>query len=339
MEHHARLTRSLIERIEADRRGWPKRSQFLRWYRDDKGFQGSVEHSWADLKLGRFVPRQIAEGFVQYLREKRGYEEAGVEGGHASPEGVWRDLRSVVHYATERFFDDDSMYLKNPYRDPFAVAEMLASSVGRKSTHPDDESDLDAGQRIMGITLDALTRWVAAMWRAEFRTVMFSMADGCRVATSIILPMREESFDRLYSGDLGCWEIAPSDLEQPSRFLFIMALGEDPLPNVSTKGRTAAQAHCMFYQASYFTRRSKRPVFLAIATNEQYAIRLKRHGYLETGNALRHTDKPIVVLRHPAEVAAPTQRDWLSYRLMLLMIRMYQTANARRWKLEDRLKN
>ena len=71
-----RLNEHYLGLLNARERGWPKRDQFKRYYRDIKRSKGSIERLWKPLTLGEAIPRLMAEVFTDYLRERMGYEDA-----------------------------------------------------------------------------------------------------------------------------------------------------------------------------------------------------------------------------------------------------------------------
>src|SRR5436309_1070549 len=85
--------------------GWPSRdSEFGPWFR--KRFQLRFEVYWMALKKGEPVPLVLAEGIVEYAREKLGWNgrtaESVIKELHKSGkpigdrEGVWRSWRVIA---------------------------------------------------------------------------------------------------------------------------------------------------------------------------------------------------------------------------------------------------
>ena len=121
-----RLTPAFVARVRADRLGWPKRSRFTVYYREEKNLRGSVEKLYGRLTRGEAVPSTIARAFVDYMRERRGWADATAESACEpalpSEEGERVDVlaspHAMLNSVAEQFEDCEEMYLHHPYRNP-----------------------------------------------------------------------------------------------------------------------------------------------------------------------------------------------------------------------------
>jgi hypothetical protein len=351
-----RLTEAFITRVNAYRFGWPKRDDFVHWYREQQGYRGSVERNWIRLERGEGVPPDIARGFVEYLSQVRDWPDATlatacravVPAESRDEDGVWRGWRSVLGALTGRFRDRREMYPAGE-EDCLAAARMVVICAGYKTAQPGEPLDEDAclarGERLMKLTVDDYARWLTALWRKERRVVTFAIVarksggkERCeRVGVAVILPLSSEAARRFSAGEINGWDLGPDDLEVPAKYVFINAVGQrDLLQGYSVRERTRAEAHSALYQIAYLTNgiRPMRPTLLTIVTNPQYEQRLRRMGYRKLGVNIHGTDIPIVALRHPGEIRQPTGRDWYAYRFMMTMVEIYQKVNRGQWRRE-----
>lgn len=353
-----RLNEDLIARIRAYRHGWPKRDDFVHWYREIRQHQGSLERNWKRLEGGEGVPLKIAQGFVDYLREVRGWGDLRFEtacrpvvpGESRDEDGVWRNWRSIFHALTGRFRDCPEMYAASE-EDCLAASRIVVQCIGYKYARPgeslDEVSCLERGVGIFRRSVEDYASWLAAMWRKERRAVMFAVVPRRRggrevrqrVGVSVVLPLVERAFRQFTSGEISDEELGPEDLETPSRYAFLHAIGQmNRLSGFTVRERTRAEAHAVLYQLACLTYgiRPFRPVVVSVLTNPQYERRLRRMGYRENGARVPGTNVPVVLLRPPREVEEPTMRERYSYRVFTTALSFYQDVNRGLWRRERR---
>jgi hypothetical protein len=357
---YVRLTPDLIGRLNEHRRGWPKRDQWCAFCRQEKGYEGPFERQYPALKRRDPVTPIVARGLIDYLRERRGWNDITL-GQHSEPadslvpdrgEGVWDTWQTVVAAVADRFEDCDEMYFHNPYRDSVVAAHMVARTVGLLNAMPGEslgDSDCEArGERHMGRSVETYARWLLAMSRREIRSVMFVVApvragppkQYVPIGATVVLPLKEDVFRRFCAGVIADGELTPDDMQQPSRHILVDAIAEPPASvGISLEEVTAAQAHCVLYQVAYFTRglRPRRPCVVTFGGAPKYIERMRRQGYRDMGTCMPGSDKPIMLLAHPADGGKRALRSFASYNLLKLSLGLYQLANKRQWRKEDGL--
>lgn len=260
-------------------------------------------------------------------------------------EGAWNTWQNVLSAVSSRFDASDAMYFHDPFQDALAAARIVMGYTGYSTAEPgeplNEESCIARAPRHMNETLDGYALWLAAMWRHQFRSVMFAVSgkQSERVSVSVILPVTETAASQLSSGEIGVTGLMPADIPPQSKYLFLCAIAAPiHLQGLRVKEITEAQVHCALYQCAYFTRGLKpyRPVFLTIAGNPQYRKRLRRLGFRDVGTCLHGTDKPLVILRHPKESGRKSFKDWSAYKMLSTALDLYKIGNYRRWRDEDR---
>ena len=230
-----------------------------------------------------------------------------------------------------------------------AAAQMILRCLGHSTAAKGEPTDVETcirrGEREMHREVEEFGRWIAGLWRAEPRSVIFAVAEiggvPTRVGVSIVIPLTDAMFAGITTGEIGDPDLKFSDVPTSSRHLYMHSVADIPeLPGLSTKAKTRAQLHTVMYQSAYFTRALKllRPVVVSLFANPLTELRLRQHGYVDTGFCLKGTDKHVAVLRHPKDGGPRSMKPHILYRTVMLVLWIYRAANYKRWKREDPLR-
>lgn len=346
---HYRIRATFLEWMASRDIAWPQPTTFRHFFRS-RGYEGQVERQWRRLRAGDAVPASIAAAFVDYLRVVRdlpmvALDEAFEPCAPVPEKGAWESPAVLRKLISGPFRDDDSMYMQNPYDDFITAARMVVHTVGHKMAEPgeplDEAACLHRGSLKMGRTIEEYAGWLRDITRNRlYRAAMFYLVNRRRVGVTVLLPLKERSFERLCSGRLREDHLEPDDLESPSRFLFMAAMSDGQgCRGVSPLARTMAQSNVFLYQMTYLTRgiRPFRPVIASFAANAHYEALFRAQGLVPNGHHLMGTDFPILVLRHPDEASGPSRPDATAYRTYVRLMRVYRFFNRNRWALEDSL--
>jgi hypothetical protein len=356
-DSQVRLTPEFIRRC--DEHGWPAQATFAYFFRKTLGLTASVEHQWRPLRQGEPVDRAVAEGFAEYARRKWGPEWSGAtlasisRPARSDADSRWFDWHSIVRTVTERYRAGRQHYFSDPPNDARSVARLAAEYVGRLVAADGDSLDPDAcasrGEADLRRSTDDYAAWIYAMWRHDYRTVMYVIrraAAGRRkqpdpIGVTILLPLSDDAFRRLSAGEISDKDLTEADLVPASKRLFLQMMSDTGAGRgLSARDIEEAQIHNIMYQIAYFSRgeRPARPTVLTLAPTPALHERLRRHGHHDVGVQLRGTDKPLVWLRPPEEFEGSGWKDHVAYDMFLLAIKPYKLSNAAEWKQEDRLK-
>lgn len=175
---------------------------------------------------------------------------------------------------------------------------------------------------------------------AYHRTVMFVAVGHKKIGASVVLPTREEVFDRLMGGEMSWKDLTAGDLMPSSRFIFIHSLSDsDHVRGIKSLVKTTAQARTLFLQGAYFARdvRPLRPVWGTMVTIPKYRDRLARFGFVETGNVMAGQGFPTVIIRPPKELPSSTAKVRMNYKVIRLIVELFRTVHIGRWRGEDRM--
>jgi hypothetical protein len=357
-----RLKPHLVSRINDSPNAWPDRNRFLKYAREEKNCKGSFEQFYSKMKAGLGVPKAMVECFVLFLREVRQWgdvsfeqdAESAVPAPEMQDDGEWTSVKTMFGTLTNQFNDCEEMYFHNPRKDSVIAARMFLHTMGYLMSVDgelrDQESCMQRGQKIMDRTVEEYAEWLYQIVKRQPRSIMYIVkkkkgsrsSEYVRIGASTILPLTEDAFNRVCSGQLYDRDITPDDLQQPTDYIFVNLMAEpDPSQNLSVNEATAAQIHCMLYQAAYFTRStSMRDMkIIAVGGIPKYVERLKSHGYEVTEYCMNKTPYPIMILKRPEKRNNRTFATWVRFNLLTLCLRMFQVANYRRWRRKDKPKD
>ena len=346
---HCCLRTEAIERFNQGERRWPKREEFRKFFREVKGYRGPVERAWGRLVRGEPVPELVAIAFVEYLRERRKLEEATLDAYFVNsrppdPAGVWESPHTVLSSLTERFHDCDEMYFHNPARDAALAARLIIASAGHRHAKPgdalDEESCLQRGQAAMGRTLESYAGWMSRIVKSDglFRSCVFSVHEGRRIGASVVLPLVEDAYRRLITGEIRDDGFHPDALSSRSRCIFVAAMSHPVwAEGITPFEKSVAQARSVVYQIAYFTRRLKpnRPTLMTVMTTPSMRGLLARMGFVASHRTLCGTPHPFAIFKRPAQIEVQT---WISYHLLVTTLNVFRIANRRLWSEEDRMR-
>jgi hypothetical protein len=264
-----------------EERRWPTGDRFRRFFRQkQRGYRGPVERSWGPLSRGEPVPEVIAEAFVEYL------DVCGVIPGAKmdsifqevpfSEIGIFRNPESILTALTGHLKDCDEMYLHKRVRDSRRVARMLLYTVGFQAAKPNESQDQEScvrrGEIVMGRSRAEYAGQLLDWSEGDdfLRTVMFIVSGGERIGAAVVLPLKEDTFRRICSGELHDKHLTREDLDVQSRYLFIHNMSNaEQVGRIGATQRTTAQARTICYQLAYYTRhlRPLRPVAISLAVS------------------------------------------------------------------------
>ncbi len=187
----------------------------------------------------------------------------------------------------------------------------LGQSRQRGRQQPTPEEAIRNAERVMAISHEAYLARILELWRAVPETVAFAVVDGMRVGSSIVLPLKQKTYEALRDGKRSTHSCGPSDLAYPSDYLLFEALSERPdRPLPWLHKRTRQQVRTLFLQSAMLSlpadpsticRRTVR--ILSFAGNPANLTRLKRIGFVPTGTRMPETGVPMLEL--------DPQKGWL----------------------------
>lgn len=339
---YVRLAQWVRDQLDGSR--WPFRKECV-GHLKRAGFRGERYHAHAAIKDGKPVRRSFGDayvGFLVHLGVLPGPEGALESAAPPEADGhAWRDWPRVADALFSRYQEREECYVHNPAVEILAIAHAVVSNVGRTNGAAGDGlTDLRRGEAVMGRTAAEYARWLLAVHARDNRAVMYTVtAGGRKVGASVVFATPPGVAERFFAGELSDREMTPDDVLRNGRFLYVNAVTPfDAVRDVSAADREAAEVRCVFFQAAYFARGLKplRPVSYMIPGNELIRERLLRFGYRPTGHVMKGTDKPVMHLRSPAESGDATATARLFYAHLRMSIRVYQWANGRQWRQEDR---
>ncbi len=130
----------------------------------------------------------------------------------------------------------------------------------------------------------------AIRWREfDHWTVLQGLGKRKPTAITIVLPLRDEAYDAVRSGQIATYDVKPSDLERPSRSLLIESCSERiPALGGELGNTTRYSAKALVIQVGILSRchgkAAKQPLrVLTFAGTPNARTRVKNHGYKPTG--------------------------------------------------------
>ena len=347
-ENFVRLVPELISLIENSSRGWPKRDLFIDYFRKVKRYHGQPERYWKQMREGKPIPEPMAVALCELASEKwklKLPDPAFIKGAPPPDPGVWADPHTTFSALTGFLTANREMYWESLSEDAGLAARMVMLTLGHKiaafGDSLEEEACIRRGEVGMGRTIEEYGGWLAdiAARPGMSRSLMFFTSGGKKIGAAVVLPLKEESWLQITRGERFDRELTAADIQPMSRHLFIHALSDaEGFPDVAVREKTVAQAWCIMYQAAYFTRRIRpmRPVVTTLASNDYYRATMLKQGYVDTGKTMPITGYPIFFLGSPREFGELTVKRWVPYQLFTLSLKMYQLANYKAWKREDR---
>jgi hypothetical protein len=340
---------------------FPKLSRFRAFCRQPGSrFHGSFEKESRALENREPVSYTTAVAFLAHVknlyRDNQGVQNASLDIAFDAVEqsdwdrkqNIWRNpegwMPPLKKFIKGIFHSRDEMYCDEP-TDIVIAADMVVKCIGRKTARDGEPVDTDScyrrGQNLMakhGWTGNSYVEWLSSMQEKECSSVMFAVAPPKarskgkweRVGCSVILPLREDAFARFAGGEVADWELTPQDLQSPSKYVLINALGDPPdSPQVPIGRKSVAQLHCVLYQVAFLTRNviPYEPESVAIITNLQYQKRMEDQGYRPNGKVMTGSNFPILVFRDYG------YRSWSidRYHACIGVLKWYQAANKEIW--------
>lgn len=127
----------------------------------------------------------------------------------------------------------DECYCQND-EDTYELARQVARCVGLKlvSEKLTDEDAVSKGEEFMKRSVAEYAAWLSDLLKVDSRIAMFCPSLNKktkkmeRIGTSVIVPMKENSYERFVDGDLHEKEISSKDVKVPSSRMMFHAFGE-----------------------------------------------------------------------------------------------------------------
>ncbi len=88
------------------------------------------------------------------------------------------------------------------------------------------DTKINYGEKVTGLSPRKLTELTRMWLDFDEWTVVLARGKWAATGMTIVLPMREDSFRAVRSGELGLGDILPTDLCRPSRYLLIVAIAQ-----------------------------------------------------------------------------------------------------------------
>lgn len=358
-----RLRQEFMSAVEHSENGWPSLKAFQVFARSGAcGRKGSFERDYPLLRRGCSVPKSVVEAMLDYAHKRLGMagltlDAIAIHDPYAERErgddaDRW-NFEAMLSSVRARFRDRSEMYFDDPERDALAAARACMRTVGYMHAGAGEdireEACVSRAATIMARSPEAYAQWLLEMHDYDYHTTTRFVARLGRGKDAVVhylghcsmLPVSEEAFHRIASGDLAEMEIDPSHLSNPSPFLFIHGMAEpDATCVLPADAVSGYQARCMAYQAAYFTRgvRPLRPRIVTLAGTQKYAARLERQGFVRSGHVLKGTHKD-----HPKDLMVLGARPggfgfrttWHTV-VLRTILRLFRYANHKTWATDVR---
>jgi hypothetical protein len=359
-----RLTPEHIRRVQAQkgqvksagRDGWPKPRVYWNWCRENHTQRLRLEQFNAAMKRGEPVPRLMIEWWIDYVQQKWGWMDCSLEQDSSlvnvykdpwptrddEEETPWPDIFGIL---LRTLRPDRDMFSRNPEKDAPYTAEMTATWAGRQvggEAGPGAEAQwLEQGLRIGGWSLAEFSSWLLAMQEAEPRCLMFGVCKGIRVGAPIVVPLTKTAYYQLAEGSLSHKDVKPEHVCSPSRYIWIVAIGEPTTwSGLKSTEIARAQTRCLMYQLAYFSRskETRRPLILTGCCSPHMVRRCAGLGFRPNGKIICGSDKlELMTLWPPEEYEVrPPFRDRFAYWYMnSVILKLFRHVNKKRWRKSD----
>jgi hypothetical protein len=236
----------------------PKGVNFTQFFRRN-GKSGQVERHYPKLVNGEAVPEVIAREFIAFLNQvtkiRCDFHESTVRADpppNPSFEGDWQSWDAIGERIARPFRDANEMYLDDPDTDIPSIFAAFCANLGLL-----DDSKLTRGEAtwrgetIRGLSVADGAAWLRTLYVWPYRTTLYAVHEGQRVAAMIILPVTEDVFRRMSTGRMRPEEITPAQLPDPAdaKYLWIEALA--PIGDgfdMPVAERSRAETHVFMYQ-------------------------------------------------------------------------------------------
>ena len=257
-ERFGRLTPETVrEWFPEGTRGIIGRDKVEQWLKQNPsgGRAGIDNRRWSDLKAGKDVPWPLIELLLRCLvAERRSVatiRHIAVETtGHAATEPQSTLPTAYGWNGFKRNLDESY----SPPSASFCMSEnelriaanIVMQRIGR-AVHGGEESALShaeavlLGEQTYGLTRAEYVKWLARLYRKCRLALMFAVhpdPDGTfiREGVSILLPLSQACYEELRDGMRGVFDVRPSDLKWPTRYVFALASTETYTPPGIKKG-------------------------------------------------------------------------------------------------------
>lgn len=308
--------------------GLPKRTRFFQWLRSHPQENRRArfsEHHWKPLQESEPIPWELVEGFVRFAETRilqRSIDptevaepvEEGYEGSGHTPQRDWWNLSNseLFRLMLQPFAISEAAQC-HTREDVEWTARLSIETVGRhlllaRGQKPTDDQCLAAGQAEMQVTLKDYKERLLALWKRDPRTIVFATVSDQRleggtrrVGAGVVLPVREEAYQRFRRGEIDYLDFRETDVESPSPFLYLEMVAEVSSAVFRNRSRRSmAQLHALAYQlashAPDLNGPGPRPVprVIALAGTPEMERRARNYGYLEAGARTPRTGKPVI---------------------------------------------
>lgn len=325
---------------------WPKRDEFFRKLRGDYNTQAN-EGNWVPLRKGTAVPWNLIRGVAGYFSAVWGLplSEQGIATRCDPPPpskrkrprlwDFWKlGWQNVLSTLVDTDSIDESFAFCKTAEDVEAAARIVMECVGRSHEgRKIADTPLAAGEIYMKRSLAQYAAWLRQFWIQRAHTVMFGHIGGQRVSVSVILPLTEDAYQRVRTGQTADHELTPDDYQSPSRRLFFNALAEVQLEKKPSRKRlTMAQGHCALYQLAMCSPIAvglkELPTMLSLGATSANTRRAEVFGLCPVGTKLKGFDVPLLEVKAPPRHKIPANAV---YEGMCATVRVYQAAFSEHW--------
>jgi hypothetical protein len=336
------------------RRGWPLVKRFPRALEDKGGGRKAVIFQ---MKTGGVVPEKFVRATVELLWNERVLRDFLALGGvtdhgrlnvdqvmdliagpvmsHATPapgaddwfmKGLDGLVRLFTDYAWGKLVREGTL-CRNEDDVQTAVTMILTTAGHHISGRGPDlpaESAIEIAERYIGLTRDAYLTSVLESWRAAPWSLAFAVVDRRRVGCSHVLPLTESAYEEVRAGKRSVYACPAADFAQPSRFLFIEAVGDMPETKYALIGRrTAQQLRTIFLQMAILSRddaagppgQQRKLRLLCIEGPPTDRKRAMRFGFRPTGTRMHIVNKELIEIDERKSWFLPLVVQYLQKRL------------------------
>lgn len=184
-----------------------------------------------------------------------------------------------------------------PCKDPrevFDAVRWLYVDAGRLRTKDrliNPEAAIAVAEQLGQVPLDEFQRRMLSWWQKDRHVVMVARGDKRPIAMTAMLPLREDVWHDIRSGNRHPFTIVPSDIQTPSPFLFLVATAERTVDlNGEPKGYTYPLLITLLRQTSCLSDLGYPPradlCLLGYAGTELARTRLTKRQFTPTGTTL-----------------------------------------------------